>query len=87
MLFCPVGKIAGVVGVPNTRNPPHSTLVQSLGVAQALEKTPAHVKAVDMRGTIGLQDPALRQVLATHRCTAHRFVELERCECQSYKLY
>jgi hypothetical protein len=47
---------------------------QSSAVAQALEKTPAHVKAVYMRGTIGLQDPESRQVLATHGCRARRIV-------------
>jgi hypothetical protein len=60
---------------------------QSSVAAQALEKTSAHVKAVYMRGTIGLQDPAFRHVLATHGRRAHRVVGLEQYECWTYKIY
>jgi hypothetical protein len=63
------------------------TLSQSSDVAQALEKTPAHAKAVDMCGIIGLQDPASRHVLATHGRRAHRVVGLEQYECWTYKVY
>jgi hypothetical protein len=64
-----------------------NALSQSSGAVQALEKTPAHVKAVYMRGTIGLQDHVSRHVLATHRRRAYRVVELEQCECRTYKCY
>jgi hypothetical protein len=61
------------------------TLSQSSGVAQALENTSVRAKDVYKRGIIGLQDPTLRHVLATHRRRVHKAVEQKQCEYWPYK--
>jgi hypothetical protein len=55
------------------------------GCCSSSRKTPSLVKAAHSHGTIELQDPASRHVHATHGRRSRRVVELEQCECWTYK--